>query len=84
MNLRLMRSALNKPSRSPARISFLLSSSSTTFSATTERLLVFRLKRNAPEHIGDAFNGTDLLNTGLPPATHAHLRSLSCEAGADS
>lgn len=58
-DLRLMRSALNTPTRSPALISFLLSSSSTTFSATTEKLLVFRSKRNAPEHIRVAFKGLD-------------------------
>lgn len=46
--LRLMRRALSRLSRSLARISFLYSSSSTIFSATTDRLVVFRSKMTAP------------------------------------
>lgn len=64
--LRLMRRALSRPSRSLARISFLFSSSSATFSATVDRLLAFRSRRTAPEYIWVSFN------------RHIHINPIVC------
>lgn len=85
--LRLMSRALSRSSRSLARISFLFSSSSATFSSTADRLLAFRSKMTAPEYIWVAFNWTYLSSRCRFPLHlrfWSHLCSWSCGAGSDS
>lgn len=77
--LRLMRRALSRPSRSLARISFLFSSSSTTFSATEDRLLALRSRMTAPRYIWVDLTGHkhQTLKTGFMHRISLHLRFQS-------